>query len=85
MQPIAEMVLWFDNTVSVTYIAKLRHNYAMQRPRGLSRYFLTVEEVAEIKRLKGKCKKGDSNLNAMLEEKVSNASTSLGTSKVNTN
>jgi hypothetical protein len=57
----------------------------MQRPRGLSRRFLTAEEVAEIERSKGKCGKGGSDLNATREEKVFNASAGSGTSKVNTN
>jgi hypothetical protein len=46
---------------------------------------LTTEEVAEIERSKGECRKGGGNLNATREEKVSNASASSGTSKVNTN
>jgi hypothetical protein len=54
----------------------------MQRPRGPGRRFLTTE----IRRSKGECGKGGGNLNATLEEKVSNASASLGMSKkVNTN
>jgi len=50
----------------------------MQRPRGLSRRFLTLEEVAKIERSKGKGK-GGKDLDAMLAKMMSKASASSGT------